>query len=92
MATPGLGFHVMETSRRRAATSGAWPFGDEVDAVDSFLANFSRLNPALFALAGDLGQAAFFYRHPKRNPSSLGGEASKKPSERQSRKGFKNGP
>ena len=60
--------------------------------LHSFVAHFSRRNPALFDLAGDLGQAAFFYRHPKRNPSSLGEEASKKPSERQSRKGFKNGP
>ena len=33
MATPGFRFHVMETSRRRAAAKGSWPFGDEVDAV-----------------------------------------------------------
>ena len=33
MATRGPRFLVMETSRRRAAANGAWPFDDEVDAV-----------------------------------------------------------
>ena len=32
--------------------------------LHSFVANFSRLNPALFALAGGLGQAAFFIDIP----------------------------
>ena len=33
MATLGPRLLVMETSRRRAAAKGSWPFGDEVDAV-----------------------------------------------------------